>query len=176
MIESRYWKEELARISKSLRPSKKPPRMTKRIICSTERDLMIGFFIMRRLIELHKVSSKTANQKISAFSYDTIESVNWVSKFSLADNYNWSKETLLVKPAFYFANQFIHAYLSQLLRDSQRNWSDILIVSDFDRMDRIWRIPVSEIIRVFEIAATDWPSNIKAEFNVKKKDYLVTTN
>ena len=59
MIESRYWKEELARIAKTLKPFRKPLRWSERACCIVERDIMIGFFIIRRLIELHKKSSRT---------------------------------------------------------------------------------------------------------------------
>ena len=55
MIESCYWKEELQRIATLIRPVANPKRWSERHHCTVERDIIIGFFIVRRLIELHKV-------------------------------------------------------------------------------------------------------------------------
>ncbi len=67
MIESRYWKEELKRIAKTIATVKRPQRWSERAHCIVERDVMIGFFIVRRLIELHKVSSATRNFTMRVF-------------------------------------------------------------------------------------------------------------
>jgi len=71
MIESRYWKDELKRIANTIRPLKNPVRWSERAHCVIERDLMLGLFIVRRLIELHKVSSATRDCTLSVFSCPT---------------------------------------------------------------------------------------------------------
>ena len=176
MIESLYWKEELVRIAKSLMPSKKPSRWSERAVCTVERDVMIGFFILRRLIEMDKLSSQTTKKKVSVFSYRTIRQINKLSRFSLERNYDWVNEVSHEKTLVYIANQFIHSYISEVTRDSTRNWSDILIVSDFDRKDRIWRIPIAQLSRTFIIASSDWPHELHYKLDSEKGDYVVRTN
>lgn len=174
MIESVYWKEELSRIARTLRPVKRPPRWSERLVCTTERDIMIGFFIIRRMIELHKVSRQTSDLRVQVFSIRALKKINKLSQIS-SDNYEWPEETNAEEPLGYIANQFIHAYLSRVERNSQRNWSDIMVVSDFDRNDRIWRVPISEVIRIFEIASSDYPASLAYEWNEVKYDYSVVT-
>lgn len=67
MVESQYWKEELARIAKTLEPVESPPEWTERAHCTVERDLCVGFFIVRRMIELYKVSSITRTLQMKVY-------------------------------------------------------------------------------------------------------------
>jgi len=177
MIESCYWKEELKRIAKSIRRSKKPARWSERALCIIERDLMLGFFIVRRLIELHKVSSMTRNFQMEVFSCPTRgKHVTSLNHHRIDELYDLENENRQIKKPLYVSNQFIHAYTSFIMRDESRNWSDVYIVSDFDRNDCIWRIPVSVIQRLFITAAQDYPHTIHKVFNKEKGDYDVSTN
>ena len=177
MIESPYWKEELARIAKTLKPIRKPPRWSERACCVVERDIMIGFFILRRLIELHKVSSQTRdfNMQVYSCASQGIE-VTLMNDHRIFDNYDIENEKSEMKKPYDMSNQFIHAYTSFVFRDETRNWCEIFVVSDFDRNDRIWRVPISTIRELFKLASDDYPSQLTYEFHEKKGDYQVKTD
>jgi hypothetical protein len=142
-----------------------------------ERDLVLGFFIVRRLIELHKVSSASRDLAMKVFSCPSRGNRvdRWTGNeiYELYDLENERKET---KKPFYISNQFIHAYTSFVARDNTRNWSDVYVVSDYDRNDCIWRVPLSEIYRLFKVAAQDYPHSVHMVYNHKKGDYDVSTN
>ncbi|MCG3180120.1 MAG: hypothetical protein BIFFINMI_02475 [Phycisphaerae bacterium] len=177
MIESCYWKDELRRIANSLRRVSNPSRWSERAHCIIERDIMIGFFVLRRLIELNKVSSLTRNSHLRIFSYVTTgKSVTRLNNHRLDELYDLEHERASEKKPFYIANQFVHAFTSFVARDNTRNWSDVFVVSDFDRNDCIWRVPVAEIRRVFQLAAGDYPHSVQMVWNSKTTDYDVVTN
>jgi hypothetical protein len=177
MIESRYWKEELHRIAQTLRYAQNPPRWSERAHCVLERDLMIGFFMVRRLIELRKVSSLTRNDKLSVFAYKAVgKNVTRLNGYAIWELYDMKQEVPESAKPLYIANQFVHAYTSFVARDESRNWSDVFVVSDYDRNDCIWRVPVSEIRRIFCIAADDYPHTTRMVFNEKRGDYDIETN
>lgn len=177
MIESRYWKEELKRIATTLRRTSRPCRWSERAHCTVERDLMLGFFMVRRLIELHKVSSATSNCTLKVFSCRARgKKVHQLNHVQLDVVYDLGNEVPEEKRPLYLANQFVHAYTSFVIRDESRNWSDVLVVSDFDRNDCIWRVPVSEVRRLFVIAADHYPRSLRMKYNEKSADYDVTTN
>lgn len=50
------------------------------------------------------------------------------------------------------------------------------VVSDYDRNDCIWRVPVSEIRRLFNVTAQDYPHSVHLVYNHEKGDYDVSTN
>jgi hypothetical protein len=177
MIESFYWKEELIRISRTIRPKKRPARWTDRAHCLVERDLMLGFFMVRRLIELHKVSSSTRDLWLQVFSCPSRgPPIHRMNGLHINEVYDLATEKREMRKPAYIANQFIHAYTSYVVRDDSRNWSCIYVVSDFDRNDRLWRVPVSEVRRLFLTAAHDNVTNMRMVYNNKKGDYDVVTN
>lgn len=176
MIESIYWKEELSRIAKSIRPVSKPKRWSERAVCTVERDVMIGFFIVRRMVELSKVSSRVATGKLDVFSAPVTRNVTKVNRFSVEENYDWNAEKAERKLVPYICNQCIHAYLSYVDRGQDRNWSDLLVVSDYDRNDVIWRVPFSTIIALFNAAADDWPASYQMTYDAKLGDYRIETD
>jgi len=138
---------------------------------------MLGFFIVRRLIELHKVSSATRDCTLQVFSCPTRgKHVHRINSHRLDELYDLQNEKRETKKPLYLSNQFIHAYTSFVARDESRNWSDVFVVSDFDRNDCIWRIPVAEIRRLFIVASDDYPHSVQMVFNKEKGDYDVSTN
>ena len=177
MIESFYWKEELARIANSIRASRGPVRWTERAHCVVERDLMIGFFMVRHLIELHKVSSATRDMLMNVFSCPSRgKPIHFMNAHDIDEVYDLEKERAQVKKPLYVSNQFIHACTSYVVRDGSRNWSDVYIVSDYDRNTCIWRIPVSEVRRLFRVAASDDVREMRLLYNAQKGDYDVHTS
>ena len=177
MIESRYWKEELSRIAKTIKPLRKPRQWSERACCVVERDLMIGFFIIRRLIELNKVSSRTRDFSMKVYSCPTRKiKITRLDGHWIPDGYDLENEKTETKKPTYISNQFIHAYTSFVLRDETRNWSDVYVISNFDRNDCIWRIPISVIRELFELASDDYPSRLEYVFDPSKGDYIVTTD
>lgn len=174
MIESYYWKEELARIANTIRVRKQPSRWTERGHCVVERDLMIGFFIVRRLIELTKVSSATRDLLLNVFSSPPRgKPIHLMNGHDIDSVYDLKNENPQTKKPLYVSNQFIHSYTSYVVRDQTRNWSDVYIVSDYDKNTCLWRIPISEIQRLFRVAATDDVRGVSLTYNEKKGDYDV---
>lgn len=173
-IESLYWKEELARIAKTIRPVRRPKRWSERAVCTVERDIMIGFFIVRRMIELHKVSSRISNMQLEVFSTPVARKLTKLNRFSIEENYSWEAEKAERKTVPFICNQCIHAYVSFVARGADRNWLDLFVVSDYDRNDVIWRVPFVAIIALFEATSRDWPASVEMSYDSKLGDYRVS--
>jgi len=172
-VESKYWKEELRRIVISIRPVSKPKRWSERAVCTAERDVMVGCFIVRRLLELQKLSTRVAGLRLRVFCAPTTKSVNKLNRYSIDENYDWRTEIVGEKSVVYVCNQCIHAYISVILRGPDRNWSDLLVVSDFDRNDVIWRIPFSTLVDLFVAASIDPSPSYQMIYNSVSGDYDV---
>lgn len=174
MIESCYWKEALLATAQSLRPVKNPPRFSERRLCILERDVMVGFFMVRKLIETHKLGPKTKDLKLIVYSCPcTKEDPTWYDNFHFWDAYDIDNERRETKKPLYIANQFVHSVASHPVRGDDRNWQDIFVMSDFDRKNCIWRVPISEIRRLFLVAHEDYPG-FRMQYNHNKKDYDVS--
>jgi hypothetical protein len=176
MIESRYWKEELSRISLVVSPRRKPRRWTERAHCVVERDLMIGFFIIRRMIELHKVGPRIINFELEVFSCKNRgKNVTLLNRGDLDALYEVEKEKREKKSPFFMSNQFIHAYLSFVTMNEKRTWDSVYVVSDLVRNDCLWRVPVANIRSLFTLAASNYVTSGSYTYDAKRKDYMVTS-
>ena len=161
MVESQYWKEELARIAKTLEPVENPPERTERAHCTVERDLCVGFFIVRRMIELYKVSSITRTFQMKVYYSKCVTDLLPIVPCAMDDGvYDFDGERSVVKTPKDIANQFIHSCLSLVLQDETRNWAEVFTVSNKDRHKHVWRIPIAKVVRLFEQAAKDYPLRV----------------
>ena len=101
--------------------------------------------------------------------------VTLLNRSDVDDLYDFSREQKQTKKPLYLSNQFIHAYTSFVARDETRNWDSMFVVSDFDRNNCIWRVPVSVIRSLFEAASRDYPHSMSFTYNHEKKDYDVSS-
>lgn len=90
--------------------------------------------------------------------------------------YDFSKEHAQTKKSMYVCNQVIHSHSIAMVVDKTRNWDSMLTVSDYDRKNCIWRIPVDVMVDLLRTASTDYPYEVKYTQNEKTGDYDVKTN
>ena len=135
---------------------------------------MLGFFIVRRLIELDKVGLKTRRCKLQVYENTPIKNVTWLNRDRFWENYDWKRERLKHLPIQSVANQFIHSVASGLYRDRSRNWSEFLVFSDYEQKKSILRVPILSITSAFEVAINDWPASLKVSYSNAKMDYEVS--
>ena len=137
---------------------------------------MIGFFIIRRMNELFKTSKATREATVPIYSCKNAgKQITFRNQYDLFEVYDIDNEKQETKPLAYVCNQFIHCTTSFLFRDESRNWSDVYIVSDFDKRNCIWRVPIAEIREIFSTVSEDYPHSFRMEWNPKKGDYDLST-
>lgn len=175
MIESRYWKEELLKNAKKIRLlQKRSPRWTERFICNLEKDLSISFFIIRKLIELHKVGDRTLKHKIKVYSCKTKGiAVTLLNNHRIDELYHLNNETQEARSIKFIADQFIHSYTIYTSQDVWRKCEGVLLCSDYYRNHCLFRVPIKEIEDVFRIVGNDYPHSAHYIFNEVKGDYDV---
>lgn len=91
IFESQYWKEPLlvsARWLSKLRLSEGTREST---YVRLEKELMIGFYSIRKLIETIKISDSTKEIKFDIEWYKNIKKVDWLNHAFLHENYDLTK-------------------------------------------------------------------------------------
>lgn len=179
MIESYYWKEDLLKHARTLQPVKKPLRWSEKLVVNFEKDLIISFFIIRKLFETNKISKKSHSYKVKVFYYKgNGKKITNRNHWDIDRVYNLKKEHKAQKGIIFIANQLIHSCTIFAYRKSQkdRNWDGVYACSDFERNKTIYRIRVAEIIKIFQLVGKDYPSKISMTWNKKLDDYKIETN
>ena len=69
MIESRFWKDDLLKHVKALKPVKHPSRWSEKKQVNFEKEIIISFFKIRKLFETNRVSSASRKYNAKIFRY-----------------------------------------------------------------------------------------------------------
>ena len=184
--DSHYWREELVRITKTLRPKAAPPRWSARAQEVLARDIAIGFFVVRKLYEHNKLSSLSHYTDVHVLEYPLVGAdpstreapyapstgdrrhgdplsmgmVSFWNKNEFLSHYDLAGERTELCHFVDLADRFIHGYASILTRDSTRNWSSVYLVADRWRNFHIWCISVADVAGVFMSVARDYPTEM----------------
>lgn len=92
MIESYYWKQDILKYAKSFKPIKKPPRWSERRQVIFEKEVIIAFFMIRKLSECFKLSSKTLQHMATICRSPCIGKVTNMNFNSIDALYDLTKE------------------------------------------------------------------------------------
>ena len=167
-MESWYWKEFLSETASELRRVERPKRLTQRRYEIVERNVVISFFLLRRLIELHRVSAKTRDFRLSVFARPSTGKLpTLLNSHRINELYDATKERAQTKKPVYICNQVVHSYSIWLVVDRTRNWDSLFTISDYDRKECIWRIPVPVIVELLRTASLDYPYELRYRLNEK---------
>ena len=142
-----------------------------------EKELMISFFMVRALLERTKTSSKSRNYKVSVGrSPWNGKQITVLNHWLIDELYHWDQETTDDVSIGFLSNQFVHARAIFAMRDKTRNWSEVLLCSDFEARKAIYRVPVPEIQKVLRLVGSDYSYSSSLVYDPKLGDYRVTTD
>lgn len=160
VIESRYWREDLARYAQAFRPKKKPPRWTERLVVNFEKDVSVALFMVRRLAEAGKFSSKMKLHKAQIYRCAFHGRPHRMIFKDIDELYRLENEEPISKGVDFVCNQFVHADFTFAFRSKDRNWAGLYTSSDFDKLKFVYKVPLSEIASILELAVDDYPSSV----------------
>ncbi len=176
MIESRFWKDDLKKYVKRFKPVNNPPKYSEKRQVNFEKDVIVSLFIVRKLGESLKLSSKTLKTQFKLFFSLCHKPVNNLNFWDIEELYDLKTESVDTKNVQFISNQLIHGQAIYAYRDDSRNWAGVYACSDFERNKKIYRIPISTIIEILEIAVRDYPTRIEYKYCDKENDYLINTD
>ncbi len=167
-MESAYWKELLAEVATGLRRVSSPKRLTLRRYETVERDVAIGFFVLRRLIELRQVSSVISRSRVEVLTWPSAGNLGSViDDHRITDLHDASREEVRAVPPLHACNQVVHAHTAVMVVDETRNWDSFVTAGVYEGHERIWRIPVRGIVKLFRAASKDSPREYRARKRVE---------
>ena len=79
-----------------------------------------------------------------------------------------------LKGSHSFATNFIHADFTFAYRGDDRNWEGLFTSSDFEKPKFLYKVPLSEIVKILELAVVDYPRNVSWRYDPQKEDWIVT--
>lgn len=174
--ESRFWKEDLARLALQLQRRRAQRRWPERSLAKLEKEVFIGFYAIRKLLEAERLSERLTKTQvpIEAFRHTgaaRITKFNWNRKvFDAYDFEKPLKERVTVK---FLCDQVIHSYIYKEVFDDKGGLFGFLISSDWERSKKLYRVSIADLIKLFTSVGRDYPENHSAVFDPKRGDYII---
>lgn len=172
--ESSYWKEELLRHAGRIRRRQTLKRWTERSSAGLEKDVMVGFYAIRKLIEAHKVSDEIRDRCLVLQAYPWSGSpVTFMNWDKIDKKYRLDCPAQVTKPLVWVANQIVHSFVFMPSSDEAGRLDPLLFNSDRTRREFLYSFGLDQIIALFEEVGTNDPASMHAKFNEAKGDYDV---
>jgi hypothetical protein len=164
ITESRYWKEPLLSGASVIRKLMDKENITDAQFARIEREIFIGFYSVRKLLEaVGKVSPETRELKVSLTRYDKRHDqppVDWYNRSEFWELYGLEDPKPEQRDLLYVAHRMVHSFVFILSGNDDGHGA--FFTSDRDKDARLNFITTDEIVRVFSVVGTDYPSGFNA--------------
>ena len=171
IYESHYWKEPLlvsARWLSKLRLSENTRETT---YVKLEKELMLGFYSVRKLIETIKISDSTKKLKFDIQWHKNTQRVNWLNHAFLDENYDLTKIHSEQRDIEFICNLFVHSYVFVVSGDGKLEGA--YVSTDRQKDKKVYFVPLQVILKIFRTVGRDYP--IKSTFVRKANGDLIAT-
>lgn len=145
------WKEELVKTAERLRKKKTQTRWTERSGFIVERDIMVGAYAVRRLIEAWKVSDVLVATRIRVEQHAPLdkEPTPW-NRWHWWELYDLDRATKGTLSLAETCSQIIHSWIWAVSATESDEFNGIYVVSDRKRTSGLYFIHVDALIELFD--------------------------
>ena len=174
IYESVYWKKDLLKIARRLGKRKSLMQWNETDHGEFEKDIMIGFYVIRKLAEAKKLSVETLSAKIigSKIPHNG-RGVHYFSRSRFVDCYNFENCNKTKFEISFLWNQLIHSYIfDPYFCHSSGNLLGVYFTSDTQRNKYLFSLDIDTVIGLFKTVGKDYPMHISINYDESKKDYI----
>lgn len=162
MIESYYWKQKLRKAAAKLEHRRRQKTWPIRSIVLFERELMLVFFCIRKLIEAKKLTDECERRKIPTYRFPNRGGRSDLTSLAEFENvYDMSAGNRKDFTVGFVSNQLIHSYFIFPAFSRRRRLSGVWVTSDFERYKALYRIPIGPLISAIRHVAADQISELR---------------
>jgi hypothetical protein len=158
--ESAPWKEPLLESANYFVRVRFSERTTEKTMVRIEKEILIGFYSIRKLLDTFKVSDSTKNMKFELCCYPNMKDVDYLNRHHCpSDLFNLAKGHLESRDLRFLCDRFIHSFIFIPAGDNNR-LSGFYVASDMDRKKKCYFIQLSQVLRAFRVVGRDYPTEV----------------
>lgn len=163
--ESCYWKKPLLAGAKVIRKYMDAKEISDAQYVRIEREIFIGFYAVRKILEATaKVSAETRTMKVELKWFEKRVGqpiVDWYNRSEYYELYDLDEPMTEFRDLLYVAHRMVHSFIFLLTSDWDGHRHGAYFTSDRDKETRLNFISTDEIVRVFEMVGSDYPSGMQ---------------
>jgi hypothetical protein len=164
--ESFYWKRELFKIAVDLRGRRKQRRWPQASLARIELNVMLGFYMIRKLLEARKVSDSIGKRRLLLPLYRaTGRRVTYLNVHRIEDLYDFSRGYTETRTVAFICDQIIHSYICVPCLADCAGWDGVIFASDRQKSRGAFYLRGRQIVSLFQSVARNDPAWTKWQLN-----------
>lgn len=174
--DSKHWKQPLLRTASLLSSLRfKETETTERALARVEREIFVGFYAIRKLLETFKVSSSTKELQldIQAFHAKSGSKVDYLNTADIDKFFELKNPIQEQKDIGFLCNQIIHSYVFLISIGEDGGLEGFFVASDTMRSKKIYFVEIVQVIDAFRQVGSDYPRSITMQRNQKTDQWEV---
>lgn len=158
--ESSYWKDDLLKLARTLERRIIQTRWGEKNLSVVEKEIFLGFYAIRKLIESKKISDSVIQQRHELHEFPYAGNSNSLlthirdAEYDLA---NGIKSHLTITE---ICNQFIHSHHFVPFLPDGRHLVGFFFCSDRKRTSGIFLIQVLDVVSIYRSVGSDYPTSL----------------
>jgi len=156
--ESRYWKEPLLETAKVLRSEPLLENLDECDQVQIEKEVMIGFYSIRKLLDTVKVSDSIKRMTITLTWFENKSQVDILERHDLDKLYDLSKGHEETRKLRFICDQFIHSYVFIQSADEKGRLNGFYFSSDKEKNNKLYFMDATNVITIFEKVGENYPT------------------
>ncbi|GAA0539206.1 hypothetical protein GCM10009098_03440 [Rheinheimera aquimaris] len=161
--ESSYWKNDLIKLANKLELRLVQVRWGEKSLYTLEKEIFIGFYSIRKLIESKKISDSLKEKvfEVKQFSYKG--SPNSIFMHFEESDYDLSKANSAKFTIAQLCNQFIHSHHFLPFFVNGKNLIGFFFCSDYKRTSGIYLITLFDIVEIYRNIGSNYPATMNIQ-------------
>tara|TARA_R110000850_G_scaffold104787_3_gene215488 strand:+ start:1265 stop:1798 length:534 start_codon:yes stop_codon:yes gene_type:complete len=157
--ESYYWKQPLLESAKRLQKLSELCSFEDAEMVRLEKDIFIGFFSIRKLMDTFKISDATKSHEILIHWFPNIKKVDYLNNHRIDDLYDLDNRNSENRTLRFICDQIVHSYVFVPLDNEHDGLDGFYIASDRTKNSRVYFLSIQDVISIFTLVGNDYPSS-----------------
>lgn len=120
-----------------------------------EKEIFVGFYSVRKLLESVKVSDSTRSSKYELTWFPNVKSVDVMNHHRVDELYDFEKPNSEQRDIGFVCNLFVHSFVFSLVGNDRLE--GIIVASDRTKNKKAYLVPLATIQAIFRLMGRDYP-------------------
>jgi len=156
--ESYHWKEPLLQSASWLRRVRLGPGTRESTLVRIEKELFIGFYTIRKLLDTLKVSDSTKGQSYNLEFSPNRKRVDYLNWHHVDECYDLETRRSETRNLRFLCNLFIHSFVFVVCGEGPLE--GFFVASDKMMNQKVYYVSIDQVIHAFRLVGRDYPDEV----------------
>jgi hypothetical protein len=158
IYESSYWKKPLLRAANWLERLRLQEDEELDLV-RVERELLLGFYTIRKLLDTFKISTNTRKATLSITWSPCTAAVDYMNRHRIDEHFDLEVSYAEQRDFVFLCNQFVHSFIFMPVISESRALDGVYVASDRLRNKRLYFVDLDQILLAFRTVGGDYPTH-----------------